>query len=242
MKTEFLSETQVTAININPIILIFLFFNFITFETFAQQKIKDLIIDTLAYSDLSYDKLNIQVKCRFNLKSRYIDSSQKITNFSFPNFSSRITIPNDTSEIMLPIDKGGSFIYIKNVYNIKSDSIFISKLIIDTLPINDTTYESIYFLKRKKILFFSYNKSKIKKNKSSNSYPLYIKQNFIQINNKNYSLIFKKNTPEHLISIGNGRNTKAIVKKSDTTYKETERYKRYKHTFKYHWFAEITLE
>jgi hypothetical protein len=223
-------------------LLIFLILYFFSSQVFAQQKRKLILIDTLIYSDLSNDKLNIQVKDMSIFRMRYSDSSQKITNAKTPNFSCNIYIPTDTSIVLLPIDKKGSFIHIKNSYNLHSDTIHISKLIIDTLPINDSTFESIYIQKLKKSLFFFKNKPKIKRKKTSNTYNLNIKQNFIKINDKDYPLNFKINKPSLTIEIGNGRNTKTIIHKSDTTYKEIERYKRYTHIFKYHWFAEITLE
>lgn len=109
----------------------------------AQPKLIHLRIDTIDYYDNGETISNFVVYIRNNGSSgpaNRLDSLQKLALNQYPNYTSTLLLENDSSIIELPIDLDRSTISIADVYNLQSDTLRISKLILYKTQNSDTTF------------------------------------------------------------------------------------------------------
>ena len=113
------------------------------YDLAAQPKTIHLRIDTIDYYDkvetISKFVVFISNKGSSRLANR-LDSMQKLTLNPYPNYTSTLLLENDSSMIELPIDLNGSTISIADAYNLQSDTLRISKLILYKTQNSDTTF------------------------------------------------------------------------------------------------------
>ena len=113
------------------------------YDLAAQSRTIHLQIDTIDYYDkvetISNFVVFISKKNSPRLANIY-DSTQNLTLNQYPNYTSTLLLENDSSIIELPIDLNGSTISIADAYNLQSDTLRISKLILYKTQNSDTTF------------------------------------------------------------------------------------------------------
>lgn len=116
---------------------------------FGQDKKIVLRIDTLVLN--GYDNFSIEIEEQGFMNFHHpIDDSVYIQNTTgYPHFICPLTLKTDTSNIRISIDDEGGYLLLMDVYQLKSDTLRIRKLIVFNNCYRDTTFTQIaYFIKK----------------------------------------------------------------------------------------------
>ncbi len=191
-------------------ILVYLFSFGFCLQLSGQPRNITLIIDTLYLIDLKeFKPATTRVYADTELNRNWIlydtipvERIQCNLN-SYPNYITRVQIPNDSTELLLPFDDGGGYLSILNSFKAKSDTIRIASWKIFSNCFKDSIINSINYWKVKYKGDLSESpgkkskhKIRVKTIKKPCKYPPPPQVLFVEINNKKYAV--KMDTPQQL--------------------------------------------
>jgi hypothetical protein len=210
-------------------------------ELNAQTNTLVLKIDTLIFQMGQEEKIQLKVGNQgFLNMGENFDSTQVLSPTTYPNYTSKIELKNDSSILEIPIDKNGSHIKLKNVYNYDKDTLTINKLTIFVTKPADSTITVIYYTRKiNGVLADRPYKIKVKK---SGSYfiPPPSKLEMI-IDGVVYKSILSLTSERHLVSHGHGYKPRKYMKKNGEDKKRITYIFVDKGTYKYYWIGEMKL-
>lgn len=123
---------------------------------------------------------------------------------SYPNYSAKINLESDSTEIIIPIDYSFGYVRILSAYNEVIDTLRIQRLTLYDCPFSDTVYKRITYWKVlngsiEEVPYKEKFKKKVMKKKCPCPFP---KEITLRINKKQYSVSFVQSKANETVTSG----------------------------------------